>query len=75
MQRGILGNIVCVHYGYHSQDDRHILFDCPFVKQVCENLRLCEKLSKIAALTFQDLAHTVLWQFENKDVAVFAKRC
>lgn len=45
----------CVHYGFHSKDDRHYLFDSVFANKVRDHLPLDNKWKETPGLNFKDL--------------------
>lgn len=67
-------SLACVHCGYQVKDDRHALFDCVFAKKVWNYLPMGDKWHHIYALSFLDLVHSVLLQY-NPEVVVFFAIC
>lgn len=74
-RRGITSDIVCIQFGFHTENDKHILFDYDFSKTVLDLLPLGDKWRQISALSFRDFFYSFLLKFDHKDMAVFATCC
>ncbi|KAI5648255.1 hypothetical protein M9H77_34260 [Catharanthus roseus] len=71
-KRGETNSLACIHCGFQFKNDRYVLFDCVFAQKVWDQFAFGNKWRIIFALSFKDLFHSILTQFEVEEVSIFS---
>lgn len=72
MKKGLHEITACINCGYAMEKDRHVLFDCKFLREVWNNLSNGKKWIHISALSFKNLLYSITSESNIEDIALFA---